>query len=146
MRKQFYDRWGQFTMKFTRAKEIYLMPVKDFLDYYPFNNPVRKKSLSEDQLIDIGDHLVDKEHAAWWGKTKKRLRVYWQSLEETADIIYDWGLLGGYGVVTLFDLADAKQKWSNVPAPDLKKIVEILVDDNRATWLDDDKQSFTFVY
>ena len=133
-------------MKFTRAKEFYLIPIKDFLDYYPFNNPLKKKSLDEDQLIDIGDFLVNKEHAVWWGKTKKRLRVYWQSLEETADIIYDWALLGGREVTTLFDMVEARQKWSKIPPPDFVKIVDILIEDNRAKWLDEDKKAFTFIY
>ncbi|MHA2297613.1 MAG: hypothetical protein ACXAEU_07820 [Candidatus Hodarchaeales archaeon] len=146
MRIQWIDRWGNFMMKFTRAKGIYLIVVKNFLDFYPFNNPVRKKSLTEDHLIDIGDYLVDKEHAVWWGKTKKRLRIYWQALEETADIVYDWGLMGGYDVVTLFDLSEANQKWSNLPPPDLVKIIDILVEDDRAQWLDDNKKSFTFIY
>jgi len=146
MKEQFCDRWGVFIMKFTRAKEIYLIAVKDFLDYYPFNNPIKNKSLDENQLIDIGDHLVNKEHAVWWGKAKKRLRVYWQSLEETADIIYDWALLGGREVTTLFDLAEAKQKWSNVPPPDFVKIIDILVEDKRAQWVDDEKKVFTFLF
>lgn len=140
------SEWGDFLLDWSRATLQHILNLMHVRTQFPFKNPLCKKSLDTDQLQDIGDYLVNKELAIWWDSERIRLRVYWMSLREWAEEIYQWAYNRGETIVTLFDLVNAKQPWSTLPPSELNKVCEILVRKERARWLNSEKKSLEFKF
>ena len=87
----------------------------------------------------------------WWDKKKIRLRLYWRTLDEWADIIYEWSIKTGRAasadsVMTLYDIQSAGQPWSTIPQEDLKRIFEIMVEKGYIEWADKKKNAIAFIF
>ncbi len=139
--------WADFLLKWAEVTNHHIVRLLDLQEEFPFNNPIIKKKLSLDDLQLIGEYLVENGYAVWLSSRKDRLRVYWKTLEEFSDDIYEWAYSWGHEVVTLLDLVQANEPWSNLPRIDLKKIMELLVKTKRAEWASKkDKTVIKFIY
>ena len=137
------SEWSNFL--FDWCKE-FLQHIVDKFDLHT-KRPFNALEDREKSLEIIMDYLAkDSKLAKWLNDEKTRLRVYWQSLEKWGDILYDWAFLVGEERLTLLDLremgADISKGFESLPAKDLRDIIEILVENKRASWID--KRSFKF--
>lgn len=135
--------WANFL--FDWCKE-FLQHVVDEYDLHT-KRPFNALEDREKCLKIIMNHLAkDSKLAKWINDEKTRLRVYWQSLEKWGDMLYDWAFLVGEERLTLLDLremgVDIAKGFETLPAKDLREIVNILVKNNKASWID--KKSFKF--
>ena len=143
--------WSNFIMEYARINIMHIMHIEEERSKYPFNNKPIKKRLDREQMQKIGDYIVAQEMGIWWDKKKIRLRLYWRTLDEWADIIYEWSLKTGRAgsadrVMTLFDIQQAQQPWSTIPQEDLKKIFEIMEEKGYIEWADKKKKTIAFLF
>ncbi|NHJ48273.1 MAG: hypothetical protein FK733_10845 [Asgard group archaeon] len=143
--------WSGFIMEYARINIKHIMHVEEERAQYPFNNQQAKKRLDREQLQKIGDYIVAQEMGLWWDKKKIRLRLYWRTLDEWADIIYEWSIKTGRAasadsVMTLYDIQSAGQPWSTIPQEDLKRIFDIMVEKGYIEWTDKKKSAIAFIF
>ncbi|NHJ39412.1 MAG: hypothetical protein FK731_05210 [Asgard group archaeon] len=143
--------WSNFIMEYARINIKHIIHIEEERAKYPFNNKQAKKKLDREQLQQIGDYIVAQEMGLWWDKKKIRLRLYWRTLDEWADIIYEWSIKTGRAasadsVMTLYDIQSAGQPWSSIPQEDLKRIFEIMVVKGYIEWADKKKSAISFIF
>ena len=138
--EDFLREWSNLLLDWARYWEKHIVSLMELKDQYPFYNDELKRSLSEEELREIMEFLITRELAKWWDKNKTRLRIYWRSLEEWAEVIYEWILESwtqDSWVVTLTDLIRVKQSFSKIPPEELKEIMKIMVKKGYATKVDE---------
>lgn len=143
--------WSNFIMEYARINLKHIIHIEEERSKYPFNNKQSKKRLDREQLETIGDYIVAQEMGIWWDKKKIRLRLYWRTLDEWADIIYEWSIktgraAGAERVMTMLDIQDANQAWSSIPQEDLKRIFEIMEEKGYIEFADKKKSTIAFVF
>jgi ESCRT-II complex subunit VPS25 len=143
--------WSDFIMEYARVNIMHIMHLEEDGSKYPFKNKIAKKELDRKQLEEIGDYIVAEEMGIWWDKKKIRLRLYWRTLDEWADIIYEWAIktgriAGAERVMTMYDITSAGQPWSTIPREDLKRIFEIMIDKGYIEWADKKKKAIAFLF
>jgi len=142
--------WSNFIMEYARINIKHIIHIEEERAKYPFNNKQIKKRLDRKQFQTIGDYIVAQEMGIWWDKKKIRLRLYWRTLDEWADIIYEWSLKTGRAagperVMTMLDIQEAGQPWSTIPVEDLKRIFEIMKEKGYIEWADKKKTAIAFI-
>jgi ESCRT-II complex subunit VPS25 len=143
--------WSNFVLEYARINIMHIINIEEERSKYPFDNKMAKKSLNREQFQKIGDYIVAQEMGLWWDKKKIRLRLYWRTLDEWADIIYEWAIktgraAGAERVMTIYDIQQANQPWSTIPIQDLKRIFEIMIDKNYIEWADKKKTAIAFLF
>ncbi|NHJ06055.1 MAG: hypothetical protein EAX90_14600 [Candidatus Heimdallarchaeota archaeon] len=143
--------WSNFIMEYARINIMHIIHIEEERAKYPFNNKTAKKKLDREQLQFIGDYIVAQEMGIWWDKKKIRLRLYWRTLSEWADIIYEWSIKTGRAasadrVMTVFDIQQAEQPWSSIPIEDLQRIFEIMYEKGYIEWADKKKKAIAFLF
>lgn len=143
--------WSNFIIEYARVNIKHIIHIEEERAQFPFENKKIKKSLDREQFITIGDYIVAQEMGIWWDKKKIRLRLYWRTLDEWADIIYEWSIKTGRAasadrVMTLFDIQSANQPWSSIPQEDLQRIFEIMNQKGYIEWADKKKKTIAFLF
>ncbi|MHA1124934.1 MAG: hypothetical protein ACTSO7_10360 [Candidatus Heimdallarchaeota archaeon] len=143
--------WSNFIMEYARINIKHIIHIEEERAEHPFNNKAAKKRLDREQLETIGDYIVAQEMGLWWDRKKIRLRLYWRTLDEWADIIYEWSIKTGRAasadrVMTLFDIQQAGQAWSSIPQEDLKRIFDIMEQKGYIEWADKKKKAIAFLF
>lgn len=143
--------WSNFILEYARIHIMHIMHIEEERSKYPFENKPLKKKLDREQLQKIGDYIVAQEMGLWWDKKRIRLRLYWRTLDEWADIIYEWSIktgraAGAERVMTLFDIQNANQPWSTIPQEDLFRIFDIMIEKGYIEWADKKKKVIAFVF
>ncbi|MHA1212394.1 MAG: hypothetical protein ACTSSH_08025 [Candidatus Heimdallarchaeota archaeon] len=143
--------WSNFIMEYARINIQHILHVEEERAKYPFNNKQAKKRLDREQLQIIGDYIVAQEMGIWWDKKKIRLRLYWRTLQEWSDIIYEWSIktgraAGAERVMTLLDIQQAEQPWSTIPQEDLRRIFDIMKEKGYIEWADKKKNVIAFIF
>ncbi len=146
LHQSWLEEWGSFLLKWAEATRTHVVSIPHLISEFPFNNPIIKAKLLEPEIREICEHLIYKNLAKWYDKTKRRLRIYWKTLEEFAEDLYDWAFLRGESFATLMDLVQAGQPWSNLPPKELQQLMEFLVKERRAEWADEEKRTIQFIY
>lgn len=146
LKEQWLLTWGEFIVDFARVLNYHILDLQEIGLVYPFKNPLLHKKLTQPQLIQISDYLVEIEKAKWWDDEKTRLRVYWKTLKSFSDELYGYAFQNGYDMVTAFDIVKMKQSWSTLPPPDIKMIMKLIVESQRASWADSERKTIQFNY
>ncbi|MHA2073680.1 MAG: hypothetical protein ACW97X_03600 [Candidatus Hodarchaeales archaeon] len=146
LKEQWLLTWGEFIVDFARVLNFHILDIQEIGLVYPFQNPMINKKLTQPQLIQISDYLVEVEKAKWWDDEKTRLRVYWKTLKSFSDELYEYAFQNGYDMVTAFDIVKMKQSWSTLPPPDIKMIMKLMVESQRASWADSERKTIQFIY
>ena len=143
--------WSNFILEYARINIKHIIHIEEERSEYPFRNKQAKKELDREQLQEIGDYIVAQEMGIWWDKKKIRLRLYWRTLDEWADIIYEWSIktgraAGAERVMSIIDSQEAGRTWSTIPISDLKRIFNIMEDKGYIEWADKKKNIIAFVF
>lgn len=126
--------WGNFLLRWCEHNNRHIISLQELLMNSGFHHS--RHPLQNSSLVKIFQGLVDQGLAKWANQESTRLRVYWKGLDEWSEIIYKWCIDGGGTTMDIYQLEKAHQQFSNLPYDDLEAILSILVQTNRAEWLD----------
>lgn len=138
--------WSDFLLQWANAKDKYIIEIILLQQEYPFKNPVIHKQLKRNQLEVIGDHLVLNKLGKWRSKNKSHIRLYWESIEETAETIYQWSFERGNKYLGVFDILDADQAFSELPKDEIYECMLILIRTKKAEWADKKKEMIYLLF
>ena len=130
------SEWADFLFQWSRAKILHIVTLVLLMGEHPFD----KLSPKVDALREIMKTLVEKDLAKFLDDKETRLRVYWRTLNEWAEIIYNWALNTGRMDLTVFDIINDKaEKWGfhTLPAKEIRLIFGIMVGLGLARWMDE---------
>ena len=133
--------WSKVLFDYARYAILHILYLRQSESEKPFSNfEDRKQALEE-----IAEELINKEQAEWLSKSKEKLRVYWKSLDNWAEEIYDWAMeISPLEPILIFEIRESNKAFSKLPNDDIIKIFKMLEKDKRGTIirLDDDQVSF----
>lgn len=101
---EWLQEWGNFIIDYAKAHLIHVLDVLRLATEPPFSE---FKQNREKYLKEIFEYLASKTtFAEWYNKERTRLRVYWRSLEEWSERLYDYMYLNGTEIATLIDITN----------------------------------------
>ena len=135
------SEWSKVLFDYARYAILHILYLRQTGSDKPFSNfEDRKQALEE-----IAEELINKEQAEWLSKSKEKLRVYWKSLDNWAEEIYDWAMeISPLEPILIFEIRESNKAFSKLPNDDIIKIFKMLEKDKRGRIirLDDDQVSF----
>lgn len=135
------NEWSKVLFDYARYAILHILYLRQTESMKPFSNfEDRKQALEE-----IAEELINKEQAEWLSKSKEKLRVYWKSLDNWAEEIYEWVMeISPLEPILIFEIRESNKAFSNLPNDDIIKIFKMLEKDKRGRIirLDDDQVSF----
>ena len=122
--------WAKVLFDYARFAVLHLIYIRELNSQKPFSNFTKR----EHYVKEIAEELISQNQAKWLSKEKKRLRVYWKTLEAWSHEIYNWCYENGkIEPVMIYELREAKQEdFSSLPLEDLEEIFRILVKNRKA--------------
>ena len=135
------SEWSKVLFDYARYAILHILYLRQSESEKPFSNfEDRKQALEE-----IAEELINKEQAEWLSKSKEKLRVYWKSLDNWAEEIYDWAMeISPMEPILIFEIRESNRAFSKLPNDDIIKIFKMLERDKRGKIirLEDDQVSF----
>ncbi len=135
------NEWSKVLFDYARYAILHILYLRQTESAKPFSNfEDRKQALEE-----LADELVDKEQAEWLSKSKEKLRVYWKSLDNWAEEIYEWVMeISPLEPILIFEIRESNREFSKLPNDDIVKIFKMLEKEKRGKIirLDDGQVSF----
>ncbi len=135
------SEWSKVLFDYARYAILHILYLRQSESEKPFSNfEDRKQALEE-----IAEELVKKEQAEWLSKSKEKLRVYWKSLDNWAEEIYDWAMeISPLEPILIFEIRESNKAFSKLPNDDIIKIFKMLEKEKRGKIirLEDDQVSF----
>lgn len=117
------DDWRKVLFDYAQLASKHIIYSRKLLSEKPWSE-FRDRTES---ITEISESLVKRKMAEWLDKKKKKLRVYWRSLEAWADEIIDWIKQTPItGPVMFQDIRNADKGFSDLPNDDLYKIFTII--------------------
>ncbi len=135
------NEWSKVFFDYARYAILHIL----YLRKLEFEKPFSKFDNRNSALKEIAEELVNKEQAEWLSKSKEKLRVYWKSLDNWAEEIYDWAMeISPLEPILIFEIRESNKDFNTLPHNDIIKIFKILEKDNRGKIikLDDGQLSF----
>ncbi len=140
-RERWTAEWGEYLLDWARHQGAHVVSLGDFIIEREFGEIHGK--IEAFRLI--GDWLVGQGVAEWMDEEKRRLRVYWRSVQEWAEVIYAWALRRGERQIDVKTLVIQcpEETFSSLPEEELHRALQILVEDGLAEWLDKKRHAIT---
>jgi len=122
--------WAKVLFDYTRFAVLHIIYIRELNSEKPFSDFTKR----EQYILEIAEELISQKQAIWLSKKKKKLRVYWKTLEVWSDEIYKWAYDNGkIEPIMVYELREARQEdFSNLPIEDLEEIFKILAKNRRA--------------
>jgi DNA repair exonuclease SbcCD ATPase subunit len=133
--------WSKVFFDYARYAILHILYLRKLESEKPFSKFDNRNSA----LKEIAEELVNQEQAEWLSKSKEKLRVYWKSLDNWAEEIYDWAMeISPLEPILIFEIREANKDFNTLPHNDIIKIFKILEKDKRGKIikLDDGQLSF----
>ena len=80
------SEWSKVLFDYARFAVLHILYIRETSSQKPFSNFTKR----ELYIKEIAEELISQNQAKWLSKEKKRLRVYWKTLEAWSDDIYKW--------------------------------------------------------
>ncbi len=135
------SEWSKVLFDYARYAILHILYLRKLESDKPFSNFEDRNSA----LKILAEELVNKEQAEWLSKSKEKLRVYWKSLDNWAEDIYDWAMeISPLEPILIFEIRESNKAFNTLPNNDIIKIFKILEKDKRGQIikLDDGQLSF----
>jgi len=135
------NEWSKVIFDYARYAILHILYLRKLESEKPFSKFDNRNSA----LKEIAEELVNKEQAEWLSKSKEKLRVYWKSLDNWAEEIYDWAMeISPLEPILIFEIRESNKEFNTLPHNDILKIFKILEKDKRGKIikLDDGQLSF----
>ena len=122
------NEWLKVLFDYARYAILHILYLRKMHTVKPFANFEDRATA----IREIAQALVDKKEAEWLSKSKEKLRVYWKSLDNWAEDIYDWAMeISPLEPILIFEIRESNQEFSNLPREDILKIFKMLENDRR---------------
>ncbi len=135
------SEWSKVLFDYARYAILHILYLRRLESDKPFSKFEDRNSA----LKELAEELVNKEQAEWLSKSKEKLRVYWKSLDNWAEEIYDWAMeISPLEPILIFEIRESNKAFNTLPNNDIIKIFKILEKDKRGQIikLDDGQLSF----
>jgi len=135
------NEWSKVIFDYARYAILHILYLRKLESEKPFSKFEDRNSA----LKELAEELINKEQAEWLSKSKEKLRVYWKSLDNWAEDIYDWAMeISPLEPILVFEIRDSNKAFNTLPHNDIIKIFKILENDKRGKIikLDDGQLSF----
>ncbi|TFF84506.1 MAG: hypothetical protein EU552_00325 [Promethearchaeota archaeon] len=117
------NEWSKILFDYARYAILHILYLRQLESEKPFS----KFEDRTEALKEIAEELVEKEQAEWLSKSKEKLRVYWKSLDNWAQEIYEWALeISPLEPILIFEIRESNREFSNLPKDDIITIFKIL--------------------
>ena len=122
--------WAKVLFDYARFAVLHIIYIRKLNSQRPFSNFTNR----EQYIREIAEELISQNQAKWLSKEKRRLRIYWKTLEAWSDEIYKWCYENGkIETIMIYELREASQEdFSTLPLEDLEEIFKILAKNRRA--------------
>ncbi len=121
-KEEWLEEWSKVLFDFAAIEKKHVIYVQELLK----NKPFSKLKTREASVDVITEKLVKKRLAIWIVKRDK-LRVYWKSLEEWADVIYNWAFDNvKTDPIFIYEFKDQSQDFATLPDEEFPEIFKIL--------------------
>ncbi len=135
------SEWSKVVFDYARYAILHILYLRKLESENPFSNFDNRNSA----LKEIAEELVNKEQAEWLSKSKEKLRVYWKSLDNWAEDIYDWVMeISPLEPILIFEIRESKKDFNTLPHNDIIKIFKILERDKRGKIIKLDNGQLSF--
>ncbi|XP_034943112.1 vacuolar protein-sorting-associated protein 25 [Chelonus insularis] len=143
--------WTTLVLDYYKATKQAILDIREIHSSPLFNNASIKRKLPAEVVLIILESLYKSGNAAPLDKSKQRWLIYWHTLEEWADIIYNWVQNNGFTgtVCTLFELTQGEnivdEEFYGLDTEILVKSLKILESQGKAELIIfDDNQGVKF--
>jgi hypothetical protein len=120
--------WAKVMLDYCKYALLHVIYLSNLINEEPFTKfNKRKKAVKL-----IAEELVEQDLAEWFSRKKKKLRVYWKSLDAWASEIFKWAKSEYFTEpILIYEIREANREFSNLPREDLEEIFKILTKDDR---------------
>lgn len=104
------EAWQQLIIDYLKANKLSTLDIREAQNSPLFNNTEIKRKLSQESILTVLEYMAKDGKAAPVDKTRNIWEIYWHSLDEWGNIIYDWASSNGMNnsVCTLFELREGE--------------------------------------
>ncbi|XP_046960309.1 vacuolar protein-sorting-associated protein 25 [Vanessa cardui] len=102
------EAWQQLIAEYLKVTKQSTVDIRETQNSPLFNNASINRKLSSESLLTILEDMAKSGKAAPVDKSKNVWEVYWHSLDEWGNMIYNWASSNGLNnsVCTLFELRE----------------------------------------
>ncbi|XP_046590165.1 vacuolar protein-sorting-associated protein 25 isoform X1 [Neodiprion lecontei] len=104
------NAWKSLILEYYRTTKQAVVDIREIDSSPLFNNTSINRKLPSEVVLIILEELYKSGNAIPLDKSKQRWLVYWHTLEEWGEIIYNWAQENGFAgsVCTLFELTQGE--------------------------------------
>ena len=122
------NEWSKVLFDYARYAILHILYLRKLNSVKPFS----KFENRQEALKEIAEELVERSQAEWLSKSKEKLRVYWKTLDNWAEEIYEWAKeISPLEPILIFEIRESNQEFSTLPKEDIEKIFRLLEKENR---------------
>ncbi|XP_045774587.1 vacuolar protein-sorting-associated protein 25-like isoform X2 [Maniola jurtina] len=102
------EAWQQLIAEYLKTTKQSTIDIRESQNSPLFNNSSINRKLSQEAILTILEDMAKNGRAAPVDKSKNVWEIYWHSLDEWGNMIYNWASLNGMtnSVCTLFELRE----------------------------------------
>ncbi|MHA2429637.1 MAG: hypothetical protein ACXACC_01265 [Promethearchaeota archaeon] len=122
------SEWSKVIFDYARYAILHILYLRKLQSEKPFS----KFEDRHTALEIIAEDLVEKNQALWLSKSKEKLRIYWKTLDNWAEEIYEWVMeISPLEPILIFEIRESNKDFSNLPKEDLIEIFKMLEKNER---------------
>ncbi|MFX0180738.1 MAG: hypothetical protein ACFE78_11140 [Candidatus Hodarchaeota archaeon] len=122
------SEWSKILFDYARYAILHILYLRRLQSEKPFS----KFEDRHTALQIIAEELVEKRQADWLSKSKEKLRIYWKTLDNWAEEIYEWAMeISPLEPILIFEIRESNRDFSNLPKEDLIEIFKMLEKNER---------------
>lgn len=135
------NEWSKVLFDYARYAILHILYLRQLESEKPFS----KFEDRTEALKEIAEELVEKEQAEWLSKSKEKLRVYWKSLDNWAQEIYDWAVeISPLEPILIFEIRESNKEFSKLPKEDIIKIFKMLEKEKKGVIIESETGQISF--
>ncbi|XP_013188511.2 vacuolar protein-sorting-associated protein 25 isoform X2 [Amyelois transitella] len=104
------EAWQQLIAEYSQATKQSTIDIRESQNCPLFNNTKINRKLSQEAILTILEYMSKTGRAAAVDKSKNVWEIYWHSLDEWGNMIYNWASSNGLNnaVCTIFELREGE--------------------------------------
>jgi hypothetical protein len=136
------DEWSKIIYDYARLSVLHILYLRKLNAEKPFS----KLENRDGAIAAIAQKLVEQNVGVWLNKkTKEAIRVYWKTLDEWADEIFEWAKNSNkYDPILTFEIRESGEMFAELPKRDLTRIFKQLEKEEKGEIIKTDKGEITF--
>ena len=136
------DEWSKIIYDYARLSVLHVLYLRKLNAEKPFS----KLENRDGAIAAIAQKLVEQNIGVWLNKkTKEAIRVYWKTLDEWADEIFDWAKkTNKYDPILTFEIRESGEMFAELPKRDLTRIFKQLEKEDKGEIIKTDTGEITF--